>query len=173
MDEIEYIAIKGDIDVNSVVVSPNSLQFSNTYLKPIEIRNPRIPFISPIKFESGLAVTISGRPRQRGDFFQINFENDKVICFHISVRMGEKAVVRNSRGINLKWNEEERSLVYFPFKQGLSFDMYITVTEKEYFCAINGQFFFRFVHRHLPLGIVDMFSIKGDIDVHSVRFDYN
>jgi len=173
MDEIEELAIDGDIDINSIAVSPNCLEFSSSYLKPIEYRNPKIPFICPLKCESGLAVTISGRPQQRSDFFSINFENEKQIFFHISVRLNEMAIVRNSKGVNLKWNVEERSIVYFPFKQGLSFDMYITVTEKEYLCAVNGQFFFRFAHRHLPLGLVNQFSIKGDIDLHSVRFDYN
>lgn len=49
MDEIEQIAIKGDMDVNSIIVSPNNLQFSGNYIKPIEIRNPKIPFISPLR----------------------------------------------------------------------------------------------------------------------------
>lgn len=173
MDEIEFIAINGDIEVNSITVSPNSLSFSSTYIKPIEFRNPKIPFITPLRCESGLAVTISGKPKQRSDFFTINFENDKQIFFHISIRMNEKAVVRNSKSSGLKWQDEERSIVYFPFKHGLSFDMYITVTEKEYLVAINGQFFFRFSHRVLPLGLINQFSVKGDIDLHSVRFDYN
>lgn len=173
MDEIENIAIQGDIEVNSITVSPNSLRFSPNYIKPIEVRNPKIPFISPLKCESGLAVTISGKPKQRSDFFNINFENEKEIFFHVSVRMNDKAVVRNSKTAAAKWQTEERSIVYFPFQKGLSFDMYITVTEKEYLCAINGQFFFRFTHRQLPLGLITQFAIKGDIDVHSVRFDYN
>lgn len=174
MDEIEGIGIIGDIDVHSVIVQPNSIQFSANYIRPIEIRNPRSPFITPLtRCESGLAVTISGKPLQNADFFNVNFENETVIFFHISCRLKEKAVVRNSKGSNFKWHSEERSLSYFPFKEGLSFDMYITVAEGEYLVAINSEFFFRFKHRILPLGLISQFSIKGDIDIHSVKFDYN
>lgn len=51
--------------------------------------------------------------------------------------------------------------------------MYITVAEGEYLVAINSEFFFRFKHRILPLGLINQFSVKGDIDLHSVKFDYN
>lgn len=103
-----------------------------------------MPFIIPLpRCESGLAITISGKPRERADFFNINFENEKQVFFHQSIRLNEKSIVRNSKNENLKWQTEERSLIFFPFKQGLSFDMYITVADKEFFVAINGQFFYK------------------------------
>ena len=61
LDDIDRMAIEGDVDVNSVIVQPNHIQFNNNYIRPIEIRNPPIPYITPInRCESGLAISLSG-----------------------------------------------------------------------------------------------------------------
>ena len=155
------------------------------YNNPLPVLNPNLPNFPPIynpslpfhqKFTQGLnpgfMVYISGRLTHSPDRFSIDFlsetPSDKDIAFHISVRMKDSVVVRNSYQ-RRRWNEEERQIPHFPFYAGVNFDLIIRVETHRYMMAVNGQHFIEFNHR-FPPNFVNGLAISGDAIIASVRF---
>lgn len=161
--EMRYIPHQNPVPV----VNPNLPNFPPIY-------NPSLPFHQ--RFSEGLRpgfmVYISGRLTQSPDRFNIDFlsesPKDRDIAFHVSARMKDSLVVRNSyqRG---RWAEEERQIPHFPFYAGVNFDLIIRVETTRYMMAVNGQHFIQFEHR-FPPNFVNGMAISGDAVIASVRF---
>lgn len=148
---------------------------------PPVLYNPIIPLVH--KFERNLyvgqTIFISGRPLPAFDTFRIDFvrsmtgnsdDSNAEIALHFSVRRREKAVVRNSWIAGLGWGSEERASPSFPFHAGVNFDIMIRVEGNRFQVSINGLHFIDFGHRVLPVNSINLFQIKGDVSITTVRF---
>lgn len=103
------------------------------------------------------------------------------IPVHISIRVDEAVIVRNSFENNAWHENEERDLEgAFPFVQGTHFDMMISQSggggvdkdkPDKVLVAINGQFVFEYKHRLDP-ATIDSVEITGSVNLNSIRYEF-
>lgn len=121
--------------------------------------------------EVGEAIIISGKatPAARRMNFDLSSDSDENIPFHMSVRVDEGIVVRNSYTKRRGWEKEERqenliksnasSLV----KQNENFIISIYIDSSEFVVSINDKPFCTFSYRK-PLSEIQKLSIWNDVE---------
>lgn len=178
VDKIEF---RQEVAVSGTSPPPQPIGFAagNSGMQPV--LNPSLPLRLPLVggVRPGLMVYISGRPTPYCSQFAIDFiktagqSTDAAdIAFHFNARQTDQMAVRNSR-VNMVWQAEERAVTRpYPFAPGVNFDMIIRVEANRYLVAVNGQHYIEFNHRVLPLQSIDLFNIRGDVTISSVRFHF-
>ncbi|XP_076360325.1 galectin-4-like isoform X1 [Tachypleus tridentatus] len=139
--------------------------------------NPTLPFSCSLYegLHSGEMIYISGYPTASPYRFAINLQTGTGpypppdVAFHFNPRFDDRSVVRNAQ-IKNKWGSEECHIPFFPFSPHVNFDMIIRVADEKYVVAVNGQQFIEFKHRVMPLSIVSVLAVSGDVVLTSVRF---
>ncbi|XP_043910585.1 galectin-9B-like [Protopterus annectens] len=116
------------------------------------------------------AITVSGSVPNHADSFRIDLKKNSNIAFHLAVRFGENALVRNSF-LNNVWGSEERSLPNgrMPISRGQSFTISIVCEHHGFKVSVNGQMF-DFRHRESNLHLINKIEIGGDVQLTSVYF---
>ncbi|XP_069062988.1 galectin-4-like isoform X2 [Pleurodeles waltl] len=90
------------------------------------------------------------------------------IALHISLRMAEKRVVRNSF-LKGSWGVEEVELTYNPFAHGERFDISVRCGNSCFQVYVNGQHLFNYDHRVRDFQQIDLIEIDGDVVLSSVQ----
>jgi hypothetical protein len=100
----------------------------------------------------------------------LNSEQD--IMLHISIRLDQQCMVRNTYQNNC-WQREER-LGLFEFKYYETFEITILAEFDHYKIAVNGQHIANFAHR-IPLHLVQYMTVKGDgpVEVERILLEQN
>jgi hypothetical protein len=93
---------------------------------------------------------------------------DQDIMFHMSIRMDEKVIVRNSFK-NKRWEMEER---YGAFRISYydPFEIVILAEHAHYKIAVNGVHLGVFRHR-MPLNLVQYIHVKGDVEIEHILLE--
>ncbi|XP_069773075.1 galectin-5-like isoform X3 [Narcine bancroftii] len=116
-------------------------------------------------------LTVDATIKMNADKFTIDVYSGQNIVFHLNVRFKEdghnQAIVRNSRVKNV-WGAEERSIPYFPFKEGEKFNLLILGDPNQFKVAMNKQHLIIFKHKLKNLNEVTKINIYGDIILHNV-----
>lgn len=116
-------------------------------------------------------IRIKGLIHNRvSNFITINLQSTPVLSpteinLHLSIRVGDRVVVRNHKHGN-NWGVEERS-GGFPFAIGQPFEVLLLAEQRQFKVAVNGQHFCDFAHR-LPLNEVNFITITGDLTIHAI-----
>lgn len=115
-------------------------------------------------------IAISGSVPHHADSFRIDLKRNSDIAFHLAVRFGENALVRNSF-LNNAWGAEERSLPNgtMPIFQGQSFQISIICEHHCFRVSVNGNMF-NFNHRVSDLQSIKKLEISGNVQLTSVYF---
>lgn len=90
------------------------------------------------------------------------------IMFHISIRPGEKAIVRNHFHCGI-WGLEER-YGQCQVKRNETFEIVILAEHQHYKIAVNGHHLGVFRHR-LPLSLVQYVNVSGDATIDHILFE--
>lgn len=121
----------------------------------LPVFNPAIPFLGEIPggLSAGQSVLIRGQIV--GDaMFNINLQSGAAVNprddtpLHISIRTGDKKIVRNSY-VEGGWQAEERD-GKCPIGAGETFELQIKAKESYYTLKVDGKKFCKFKHR-LPI----------------------
>ncbi|XP_070827011.1 galectin-4-like [Chaetodon trifascialis] len=135
--------------------------------------NPMVPYsnVIPGGFFPKRTVIIRGMLPFGADRVSINFmmSGSRDIAFHISVRLGEGIVVRNSM-FGGSWGSEERELGFNPFMEGQFFDMSVRCGNHRFKVYVNGQHLFNFCHRWRSFNEIDTLEINGDVQISYIHF---
>ena len=79
------------------------------------------------------------------------------------------ALVRN-HCINNRWAHEERGMSKFPFNQGITFDLKLSLGSDSVIAQLDGKHIFTFNYRPgISLNEVNIVSVTGDINIQ--RFE--
>ncbi|KAG5681665.1 hypothetical protein PVAND_011079 [Polypedilum vanderplanki] len=142
----------------------------------IPVYNPSVPFLGliPGGLKPSLMIRLKGKMTSKKGRCHIDFINSPAlnigqdIIFHMSIRMDEKCIVRNSFQNN-KWKGEER---YGAFRISFKdpFEIIILAELEFYKIAINGVHLGVFRHR-LPLHLVQYINVTGDVTVDHILFE--
>uniref|UniRef100_H3A5K9 Galectin n=1 Tax=Latimeria chalumnae TaxID=7897 RepID=H3A5K9_LATCH len=116
-------------------------------------------------------VTLRGYIPEWAQGFDINLQKSSSgeLALHISIRLHDRTVVRNSH-LKGGWGEEERGLPMNPFQRGQYFDMLIRCGNDRFKVFVNGRHLFNYNHRFRPVEEVDTLGIPGDIVLINVQF---
>ncbi|KAH9512074.1 carbohydrate binding [Dermatophagoides farinae] len=94
------------------------------------------------------------------------------IPIHISIRVDQSKIVRNSL-INGEWGQEETNMEgSFPFTIGSMFEICIKNRLESVSIIINGQSCFEYNHRHDPKTI-DTLEINGSVRLDSISYRFD
>ncbi|XP_074872437.1 galectin-9-like isoform X2 [Carettochelys insculpta] len=138
---------------------------------PVTLTNPAVPFqvALPGTLSQARKITIVGNVPFYAHSFQVNLRNSLSgnIALHISPRLKEMALVRNTQ-THGSWGSEER---HGPmrFSPGQAFQMEITNTRNCYQVSVNGLHAFDYIHR-IPANQVDQLEILGDVTLSCVQY---
>ncbi|XP_070502170.1 galectin-4-like [Chironomus tepperi] len=142
----------------------------------IPIYSPQTPFLGMIPggFLPSFMIRVKGKMISKRGRFVIDFINtpalkvDQDIMFHMSIRMDEKVIVRNSFK-NRRWEMEER---YGAFRISYKdpFEIVILAEHAHYKIAVNGVHLGVFRHR-LPLNLVQYIHVKGDVQIDHILLE--
>lgn len=99
------------------------------------------------------------------DFIESNVQSEQDIIFHTSIRLDQKAMVRNAL-INKRWGMEDR---YGPFQFAYNspFEIIFLAEYEHYKIAVNGVHIGVFRHQ-LPLHLVNFVHVSGDVKIDHV-----
>ncbi|KAI1705052.1 galactoside-binding lectin domain-containing protein [Ditylenchus destructor] len=155
---VDHLQVKGDVSLSGVhwggryFSSPFDTQFHGDSLR------------------SGQRVFVYGIPK--GDF-SVNFVGaNEDILFHFNVRLGEKAIVRNTQ-MNQVWGKEEREGP-FPFHKGTAFDLVIHNEPYSLQLFCDGKRVGTYAHRTPnPDADYKTLRVMGDVEVTGVEVSHN
>ncbi|KAK3549072.1 hypothetical protein QTP70_030374 [Hemibagrus guttatus] len=137
------------------------------------IYNPGIPYsdMIPGGMVCRRTIIIRGMVPFGADRFWINFVSgtSRDIAFHLSSRIREGLVVRNSQ-IDGCWGEEEIDLNFNPFLEGQYFEISVRCGEEKFKVFANGQHMCHFFHRFQPYNQIDMLEVGGDIQLSYIHY---
>nr|XP_022907922.1 trithorax group protein osa-like [Onthophagus taurus] len=137
------------------------------------ITNPPIPYLGPIGngFSSGKLIRVQGSAApqaERIDFNLVTNENKDDIGLHLSVRLLEGYVARNSYEGGIWGAEQDKGDL--PIQPGENFEIVIFADNSEYKIAINGRHFCEFPYR-IPIKNISHLSIEGQVSVSLISFE--
>ncbi|XP_068934759.1 galectin-7 [Petaurus breviceps papuanus] len=119
--------------------------------------------------QPGSVIRIRGTVPANGKRFHVNLlcseGSGADTALHCNPRMESGEMVFNAFQGGA-WGREERS-PSLPFQRGQPFDLFIIVTEDSYKAVAGDAIFHRFIHR-LPLQLVKVLEIGGDVELQSV-----
>ena len=93
--------------------------------------------------------------------FYINLQEDNNnVAFHFNPRQRGNLVVRNSQ-VGGQWQNEERDIPRFPFREGRTFQIKIEVAPEAFIVYVNGRHFIDFKHRMDLARIKYLFLSEG------------
>ncbi|KAM3852405.1 galectin-9-like isoform 2-T2 [Vipera latastei] len=154
---VKVINIKGQVELQSLNVK--------------ETENMTVPYTGNIPggLGSNRTITVRGSIPMNAKRFQINLMAGQDIALHISLRMEQRTVVRNSF-LYGRWGREERDLPFNPFQPGQFFELLIHCDNHKFKVYINGQPFFNFVHRYVPIEDICTIEIDGDVTLSYIKY---
>ena len=146
------------------------------------VHSPSIPYFEHnINFGKPCDIIINGMILDPfNKYFVINLANTngdrdakkQNIPIHISIRVDQSKIVRNSL-INGVWGQEETCLEgTFPLTIGSMFEVFIQNQNESVSISINGQLCCQYKHRHDPKTI-DTIEINGSVRLDSIRYRFN
>ncbi|XP_060083867.1 galectin-9-like isoform X2 [Ylistrum balloti] len=192
--KVNTLSISGGLSIFCVRISSSEMPSSSTpsfgtgigyqaagsYAPSFQpIINPPVPFLSGIPGGAvpGKMINIMGSLASMPCRFHVNLQEGTQdscdVAFHMDVRFrfgsDGNIIVRNhmSRGT---WGMEERTIPFFPFSIGASFDMIILVETTCFKVAINNKHFLEFKHRLHPPTRYSTLKIGGDVRLSQIRF---
>ncbi|KAL0972717.1 hypothetical protein UPYG_G00193860 [Umbra pygmaea] len=137
------------------------------------IYNPAVPYSSMIPggMSHKKTVIIRGMIPIGANRFSINFlvGGSRDIAFHMTFRVREREVVRNSM-INQIWGAEEREYTVNPLQEGQFFDMSIRCGHLKFSVFVNGQHMCNFFHRFQRYQQIEIMEVDGDIQLSYIHF---
>ena len=158
--------IKYSSNQNLPVDFPAELVLNTLFSPPVPFYHE---FIKPIK--PNARFILSGFPRSCRTPVVINLEEgEHRIHFHMSIRLHEKRIVRNTYA-NGDWQKEEDQLFEFPFDMGHSFDLEIKVFADCFETFVNSEPCFRFHQRLKPVEAIKRVRIVGPIKLYVFRHE--
>uniref|UniRef100_A0A914Y7E5 Galectin n=1 Tax=Panagrolaimus superbus TaxID=310955 RepID=A0A914Y7E5_9BILA len=137
------------------------------------IRKPDVPFVHSFRAGSlnhTKTITLTATPKMHATIFTFNLMKSGDYFFHLRVDFphhgkSNGALVRN-HCINNRWASEERVISKFPFTQGITFDLIISLGSEFLTAELDGQRIFTFNYRPgIYLNEVNIVSITGDLNV--------
>jgi hypothetical protein len=136
------------------------------------IRKPDVPFVHsfrPGSLDHTKTISLTATPKMHATGFTFNLMKSGDYFFHLRVDFphgkSAGALVRN-HCINNRWAAEERVASGFPFTQGITFDMKITLGSEFLTAELDGQRIFTFNYRPgIHLNEVNIVSITGDLNI--------
>ncbi|KAL7027085.1 hypothetical protein ACKWTF_005300 [Chironomus riparius] len=162
--------------LNNSVQNSNNLQIIFNKMASIPVYKPQTPFLGiiPGGFQHSLMIRVKGKMTSKRGRCSIDFVNtpalkvDQDIMFHMSIRMDEKVIVRNSFK-NRRWEMEER---YGAFRISYKdpFEIVILAEHAHYKIAVNGVHLGVFRHR-FPLNLVQYIQVKGDVEIEHILME--
>ncbi|KAH8414375.1 hypothetical protein KR215_004430, partial [Drosophila sulfurigaster] len=177
-ESVRVLRIDGDVEINQIYRTflngfPN--QFPN-----FGVRRHHHPVSDTISSSAAEFSTMQTSKQQQlqlieSDFnyfihfycrFSINFmydDEEHDIALHISTRLQERSVVRNTK-IDGDWgHEDDSSELPFLFRPGAPFTIQVLVTAAYYLISVNGLHFAQYKHR-LTFASVRFLKVKGDVE---------
>jgi len=144
---------------------------------PPAIANPPIPYTGniPNGMKKGTLLTMYGSVPPNCDRFNINLQLGAStqprsdVAFHISARVKQGAIVRNTLQ-NQKWQNEEREIPFQPFQPGENFEIMILAEKEQFKVAVNGKHFIEYKHRMRPLKNINTLNVTGDVKIQNIAF---
>ncbi|KAM9480713.1 galectin-4-like [Clarias gariepinus] len=137
------------------------------------IFNPAIPYsdMIPGGMVSRRTIILRGFVPYGAGRFCINFVvgGSRDIAFHISPRIREGVVVRNSC-IGGFWGTEEVDINFNPFMEGQYFEISIRCGEDKFKVYVNGQHMCNFYHRFQAYNQIDMLEVQGDVQLSYIHY---
>ncbi|NP_001034900.1 lectin, galactoside-binding, soluble, 9 (galectin 9)-like 4 [Danio rerio] len=130
------------------------------YQKPVTV--PYKTLISD-GLQSGKDIVIHGVPKADSDRMTFNLRHRYGIAFHYQCRFDQNAVVRNTWE-NGKWGAEEKHGPV-PFIRGQFFQVKISCHSDHYDVFVNGKQTHIYKHRFTELEDIDVFEIRGNVEV--------
>ena len=172
-------AIKPSDDDNNIVRKTRDVMVTTTTTTNVALS---IPFFEHnTNLEKPCDIYINGMIMDPfNKYFVINLAQTGGDCemkkqnipIHISIRVDQSKIVRNSL-INGEWGQEETNMEgSFPFTIGSMFEICIKNRLESVSIIINGQSCFEYNHRHDPKTI-DTLEINGSVRLDSIRYRFD
>ncbi|KAL1513139.1 hypothetical protein ABEB36_002595 [Hypothenemus hampei] len=163
-NKVTHLLVEGDIFLTSI-------SFKN-----IVLSGKKSPFLGelPVALQPEKIIRVHGITHPNCDRININLATGPNsqprddIALHISIRLNQGCIVRNSYANN-RWQDEDRS-GNLPIEKGQSFKIVVLVDPLHYKIAVNGQPYCTFPHR-IPYNRVTHLLVEEDSIQTSVSFD--
>ncbi|XP_055991660.1 galectin-4-like [Sorex fumeus] len=171
LQKVTHLNVEGDLKLQSITFVGGS-STSRKIKGPHVLTSQPVPYV--VSLQGGLTpnrtIVIRGFVSQSASRFDINFNVGSTgdVALHISARISEDAVVRNSLQKG-EWGPEERSISYNPFRPGLFFDLSITASIHGFQVFASGQHIFDYRYRMLSFTLVNVLQITGDVSLSYVQ----
>ncbi|XP_060546020.1 uncharacterized protein LOC117658627 isoform X2 [Pantherophis guttatus] len=157
---VKVINVKGDMELQSLNVTEGPTK-----------ENMLVPYTGDIPggLEANRNITVRGSIPKNAKRFQINFMAGQDIALQINPRLEQRIVVRNSF-LYGRWGPEERNLTFNPFQPGQTFELLIHCDNHKFKVYANGQPFFNYAHRYVPIEDIHTLEINGDVTLSYIKY---
>ncbi|XP_060647920.1 uncharacterized protein LOC132785712 [Drosophila nasuta] len=170
-ESVRVLRIDGDVEINQIYRT-----FLNGFPNQFPNFGPSVGDFTELPLNENVAAIgelnegynfiFCGRILDDANNFSINFmydDEEHDIALHISTRLQERSVVRNTK-IEGDWgHEDDTSELPFLFRPGAPFTIQVLVTAAYYLISVNGLHFAQYKHR-LTFASVRFLKVKGDVE---------